>query len=147
MSAAHALVGALRLAGVRSLFGVPGHGACPISDVLNHVPEIGRIVGSNDQGALVTADGYARATGGATAATRVPRAGVAKTMTNLWEAGDHGSRIRYLLEEGPVHEQLLRPIVRPGAPDELEAALSEAVRAEGSTLIDRPLPALSPRST
>src|SRR5258708_6404082 len=86
MSGAHTLVGALAQHDVRYFFGVPGHGAYPIYDALHDFPAITPIVGRNEQGALFTADGYARATNGVAVATSVPLAGVTNAATSLWES-------------------------------------------------------------
>lgn len=112
MSGAQALVAALEKQGVRHLFGVPGHGAYPIYDALNDFPSITPVVGRNEQGALFAADGYARATEDVAVATSVPLAGVTNSMTGLWEIDGHGSRVLYLIEHDPVHQELLRPIAR-----------------------------------
>ena len=112
MNGAHALVGALALQGVRHLFGVPGHGAYPIYDALSDFPSVEPIIGRNEQGALFTADGYARVTQDVAVATTVPLAGVTNALTSLWEANNHGSRILYLLEYDPAHAPLLHPFVR-----------------------------------
>jgi acetolactate synthase-1/2/3 large subunit len=111
VSGAHALVGALARRGVRYFFGVPGHGAYPIYDALNDFSQIKPVVGRNEQGSLFTADGYARVTNGVAVATSVPLAGVTNAATSLWESNGHGSRVLFLVEEHPLHEQLLRPIV------------------------------------
>lgn len=112
MSGAQALVAALEKQGIRYLFGVPGHGAYPIYDALNDFPSITPVVGRNEQGALFAADGYSRATEDVAVATSVPLAGVTNSMTGLWEIDGHGSRVLYLIEHDPVHQELLRPIAR-----------------------------------
>jgi acetolactate synthase-1/2/3 large subunit len=48
MSGAHALIAALELHGVDTLFGVPGHGAYPIYDALNDFPGVRPFVGRNE---------------------------------------------------------------------------------------------------
>jgi 5-guanidino-2-oxopentanoate decarboxylase len=111
MSGAHALVGALARHDVRYFFGVPGHGAYPIYDALNDFPAITPVVGRNEQGSLFTADGYARATNGVAVATSVPLAGVTNAATSIWESNGHGSRVLFVVEEHPMHEEFLRPIV------------------------------------
>src|SRR5712692_8277242 len=112
LSGAQALVAALEKQGVRHLFGVPGHGAYPIYDALNDFPNIVPVVGRNEQGSLFAADGYSRVTEDVAVATSVPLAGVTNAFTSLWEIDGHGSRVLYLIEHDPVHEQLLRPIAR-----------------------------------
>lgn len=112
MTGAQALVAALVQEGVRHLFGVPGHGAYPIYDALNDFPSITPVVGRNEQGALFSADGYARVTEAVAVATSVPLAGVTNATTGLWEINGHGSRVLYLLEQDPLHAELLRPFVR-----------------------------------
>jgi len=112
MSGAQALVAALEKQGVKYLFGVPGHGAYPIYDALNDFPSVTPVVGRNEQGALFSADGYSRSTEDVAVATSVPLAGVTNAATGLWEINGHGSRVLYLIEHDPVHEALLRPIVR-----------------------------------
>lgn len=112
LSGAQALVGALEAEGVRHLFGVPGHGAYPIYDALNDFPAVAPVVGRNEQGALFAADGYARVSEDIAVATSVPLAGVSNSLTGLWEANGHGSRLLYLVEHDPVHEELLGPAVR-----------------------------------
>src|SRR2546423_11785980 len=98
MTGAHALVGALELHGVDTLFGVPGHGAYPIYDALNDFPSVRPFVGRNEQGATFAAEGYARATGRVAVATSVPKAGLTNAATGLWEATDQPSRMLFLLE-------------------------------------------------
>ena len=112
MTGAHALVAALEKQGVKYLFGVPGHGAYPIYDALNDVSGVTPVVGRNEQGSLFCADGYSRVTEDVAVATSVPLAGVTNASTGLWEINGHGSRVLYLLEHNPVHEELLRPLVR-----------------------------------
>lgn len=112
LNGAQALVGALEAEGVRYLFGVPGHGAYPIYDALNDFPTVTPVVGRNEQGALFSADGYARVSEDVAVATSVPLAGVTNSMTSLWEANGHGSRLLYLIEHDPLHQELLRPIAR-----------------------------------
>src|SRR5919109_1343555 len=85
LSGAQALVAALEKQGGRHLFGVPGHGAYPIYDALNDFPSVTPVVGRNEQGALFSADGYARVTEDIAVATSVPLAGVTNAMTSLWE--------------------------------------------------------------
>jgi thiamine pyrophosphate-dependent acetolactate synthase large subunit-like protein len=110
VSGAHALVGALERCGIRHLFGVPGHGAYPIYDALNDFPAVRPVVGRNEQGALFAADGFSRVTQDVAVATSVPQAGVTNSLTSLWEANGHGSRLLYVIEHDPIHAQLLRPI-------------------------------------
>lgn len=112
MTGARSLVAALEKEGIKHLFGVPGHGAYPIYDALNDVPGVTPVVGRNEQGSLFCADGYSRVTEDVAVATSVPLAGVTNAATGLWEINGHGSRVLYLLEHNPVHEELLRPIVR-----------------------------------
>lgn len=112
MTGAQSLVAALEIQGIRHLFGVPGHGAYPIYDALNDFPRVVPIVGRNEQGALFAADGYSRVTEDVAVATSVPLAGVTNSLTSLWEIDGHGSRVLYLVEHDPIHEQLLRPIAR-----------------------------------
>jgi acetolactate synthase I/II/III large subunit len=112
LSGAHALIAALERQGVRYLFGVPGHGAYPIYDALNDFPAVTPVVGRNEQGSLFSADGYARVTQDVAVCTSVPLAGVTNSLTSLWEANGHGSRVLYLIEHDPTHQELLRPIAR-----------------------------------
>jgi acetolactate synthase-1/2/3 large subunit len=112
LSGAHALIAALERQGVRYLFGVPGHGAYPIYDALNDFPTVTPVVGRNEQGSLFSADGYARVTQDVAVCTSVPLAGVTNSLTSLWEANGHGSRVLYLIEYDPAHQELLRPIAR-----------------------------------
>ncbi|MGH2458852.1 MAG: thiamine pyrophosphate-binding protein [Chloroflexota bacterium] len=111
-SGAQALIAALETQGIKYLFGVPGHGAYPIYDALNDFPAIRPVVGRNEQGAIFAADGYSRVTDDVAVATSVPRAGVTNALTGLWEVNGHGSRLLYLLEYDPVHQELLRPVAR-----------------------------------
>jgi acetolactate synthase-1/2/3 large subunit len=112
LTGAQVLVGALEQHGVRYLFGVPGHGAYPIYDALNDFPNVRPVVGRNEQGAVFSADGYARVSEDVAVATSVPLAGVTNSLTSLWEANGHGSRLLYLIEYDPQHEAFLRPIAR-----------------------------------
>src|SRR5437762_5180322 len=132
LSGAHALIAALERQGVRYLFGVPGHGAYPIYDALNDFPTVTPVVGRNEQGSLFSADGYSRVTEDVAVATSVPLAGVTNALTSLWEINGHGSRVLYLIEHDPVHEELLRPIVRyyrkAFAPAEVAPAVHELLR-------------------
>jgi acetolactate synthase-1/2/3 large subunit len=112
LSGAQALVAALEQEGIRLLFGVPGHGAYPIYDALNDYPAVRPIVGRNEQGSLFSADGFARVTQDVAVCTSVPLAGVTNSLTSLWEMNGHGSRVLYLVEYDPAHEQFLRPIAR-----------------------------------
>jgi acetolactate synthase-1/2/3 large subunit len=112
MSGAHALIAALELHGVDTLFGVPGHGAYPIYDALNDFPGVRPFVGRNEQGATFAAEGYARATGRVAVATSVPKAGLTNASTGLWEATDQPSRMLFLLEADPSHRSILDPISR-----------------------------------
>src|SRR2546421_6311750 len=112
MTGAHALVAALEQEGIRHLFGVPGHGAYPIYDALNDFPSVTPVVGRNEQGSIFAADGYARVSENVAVATSVPLAGVTNALTSLWEIDGHGSRVLYVIEHDPVHEQFLRPVAR-----------------------------------
>jgi acetolactate synthase-1/2/3 large subunit len=109
---AHALIGALELHGVDTLFGVPGHGAYPIYDALNDFPSVTPFVGRNEQGATFAAEGYSRSTGRVAVATSVPKAGLTNAATGLWEANDQPSRMLFLLEADPSHRPILGPIAR-----------------------------------
>src|ERR1041385_3417561 len=84
MTGAQALVAALELNGVDTLFGVPAHGAYPIYDALNDFPSVKPFVGRNEQGATFAADGYSRATGRVAVATSVPKAGLTNAATGVW---------------------------------------------------------------
>jgi acetolactate synthase-1/2/3 large subunit len=112
MSGAHALIAALELHGVGTLFGVPGHGAYPIYDALNDFPRVKPFVGRNEQGATFAAEGYSRATGRVAVATSVPKAGLTNAATGIWEANDQPSRLLFLLEADPTHKPILGPISR-----------------------------------
>src|SRR5687767_5874724 len=112
MSGAHALIAALELHGVDTLFGVPGHGAYPIYDALNDFPKVKPFVGRNEQGATFGAEGYSRATGRVAVATSVPKAGLTNAATGIWEANDQPSRMLFLLEADPSHKPVLEPIAR-----------------------------------
>src|SRR5687767_136161 len=112
MSGAHALIAALELHGVDTLFGVPGHGAYPIYDALNDFPKVKPFVGRNEQGATFGAEGYSRSTGRVAVATAVPKAGLTNAATGIWEANDQPSRLLFLLEADPTHRSILEPICR-----------------------------------
>src|SRR5829696_1410618 len=112
MSGAHALIAALELHEVDTLFGVPGHGAYPIYDALNDFPKVKPFVGRNEQGATFGAEGYARSTGRVAVATAVPKAGLTNAATGIWEANDQPSRMLFLLEADPSHRSILEPISR-----------------------------------
>lgn len=112
VTGAQALVAALERQGIKYLFGVPGHGAYPIYDALNDFPNVTPVVGRNEQGALFAADGYSRVTQDVAVATSVPLAGVTNSATGLWEINGHGSRVLYVIEHDPIHQELLRPIAR-----------------------------------
>ena len=112
MSGAHALIAALELHGVDTLFGVPGHGAYPIYDALNDFPSMTAFVGRNEQGATFSAEGYSRATGRVSVATSVPKAGLTNAATSIWEATDQPSRMMFLLEADPTHKPILDQITR-----------------------------------
>lgn len=112
MSGAHALIAALELHGVDTLFGVPGHGAYPIYDALNDFPKVKPFVGRNEQGATFGAEGYSRSTGRVAVATAVPKAGLTNAATGIWEANDQPSRMLFLLEADPTHRPILEPIAR-----------------------------------
>src|SRR5579884_192839 len=112
MSGAHALIAALELHGVDTLFGVPGHGAYPIYDALNDFPKVKPFVGRNEQGAGFAAEGYSRATGRVAVATSVPKAGLTNSATSIWEANDQPSRLLFLLEADPSHKPILAPLSR-----------------------------------
>lgn len=112
MSGAQALIAALELHEVDTLFGVPGHGAYPIYDALNDFPKVKPFVGRNEQGATFAAEGYSRATGRVAVATSVPKAGLTNAATGIWEANDQPSRLLFLLEADPTHRPVLGPITR-----------------------------------
>jgi acetolactate synthase-1/2/3 large subunit len=109
---AHALLATLAARGVRYLFGVPGHGAYPIYNALCDVPAIVPIIGRHEQSSLFSALTYAWAGGGVAVATSVPEAGLTNAATGLLEATLSHDRVLYLLEENPMHRDVLRAVTR-----------------------------------
>ncbi len=109
---AHALLSALESRGVRYLFGVPGHGAYPIYDAINDFPSMQAIVGRHEQGITFAADAYAWVTNGVAVATSVPAAGLTNASTSILEATWSQDRLLFLLEEDPMHRDVLRSIAR-----------------------------------
>src|SRR5438132_1630961 len=112
MSGAPALIAALELHQVDTLFGVPGHGAYPIYDALNDFPNVKPFVGRNEQGATFAAEGFSRSTGRVSVATSDPKAGLTNAATGIWEANDQPSRMLFLLEADPTHKPILEQISR-----------------------------------
>src|SRR5438067_10707082 len=111
-SGAHALLAALEARGIRHLFGVPGHGAYPIYDALNDVPAIRPVIGRHEQGITFAAVGYAWATNAVAVATSGPAAGLTNAATSLLEATWSQDRLLFLLEQDPLHRDVLRAVAR-----------------------------------
>ncbi|MCC6628070.1 MAG: thiamine pyrophosphate-binding protein, partial [Chloroflexi bacterium] len=124
---AHGLLSALQARGVRYLFGVPGHGAYPIYNALCDVPAITPIIGRHEQSSFFTALTYAWAGGGVAVATSVPEAGLTNAATGLLEATLSQDRVLFLLEENPMHRDVLRSVSRHyhrvDAPEDVPAAV------------------------
>jgi acetolactate synthase-1/2/3 large subunit len=126
---AHLLLTALEARGTRYLFGVPGHGAYPIYDALSDVPALTPIVGRHEQSSLFSALGYAWASGRVAVATSVPEAGLTNAATGLLEATGSQERLLFLIEENPMHRDVLRSIARHNRRADSAAALVQGVHA------------------
>jgi acetolactate synthase-1/2/3 large subunit len=109
---AHALLAALRGAGAKYLFGVPGHGAYPIYDAINDFDDLGTIVGRNEQGVTFAALTYAWITGDVAVATSVPEAGLTNAATSLLEATLSQDRLLFVIEADPIHKEIASAIGR-----------------------------------
>src|SRR3712207_1468340 len=104
---AHTLLTTLAERGPRYLFGVPGPGAYPIYDALCDVPSLTPVVGRHEQSSLFSALAYAWAGGGVAVATSVPEAGLTNAATGLLEATRAQARLLFVIEEHPMHRDVL----------------------------------------
>ena len=86
MTGAEALIEALRVNGVRHIFGIPSTHTLEIYRALGRVPDITHVTTTHEQGAAFMADGYARTTGrpGVCLVTTGP--GVTNAATAIAEA-------------------------------------------------------------
>lgn len=126
---AHRLLAALEARGIRYLFGVPGHGAYPIYNAICDFPGLMPVVGRHEQSSLFSALGYAWAGGTVAVATSVPEAGLTNASTGLLEATWSQDRLLFVIEENPIHRDVLRAVVRyyrrVASSDDLAPALTE----------------------
>jgi thiamine pyrophosphate-dependent acetolactate synthase large subunit-like protein len=144
---AEAIVDVLESAGVRDIFGIPGIHTLPFYDALAGRPSIRHILTRHEQGAAFAADGYARVSGRHGLVTTTTGPGTFNTLAAMAEAWSDSSPVVLLggqidaslmgrgkgvlhetPDQGRSFEELTAFVGRPRTPEEVPAAVAEALR-------------------
>lgn len=96
-----ALVEALKVLGVDTVFGIPGVHTLEIYDALYEAPGIRHILCRHEQGAAMMADGYARATGRPGVTTLITGPGLLNAATGIAEAYSDSSPVLTICSQNP----------------------------------------------
>lgn len=80
------IVEALKVQGIKHLFGMSASACLPLLDVVHGTPEISYIQSQHEQGALYMANGYARATGKVSACLVGPGPGTTNCQSGMGQA-------------------------------------------------------------
>lgn len=157
-SGAHALVQSLLAEGIDTVFGIPGVGTLPVYDAMLDHPELRHIETRHEQGAVVMADGYARASGDIGTAFSSGGPGALNTLTAMATAFNDSVPVFHLTSENPasvrrkgrghfhdISDQfgIFRPVSDHGAQVVLADEIPGAVHATAAALRNRrPRPAM-----
>ncbi|TDC75149.1 thiamine pyrophosphate-binding protein [Actinomadura sp. 7K507] len=101
MRVAEAVAGALAARGVSCVFGVLGDGNLPILDVLVHEHGVDYVAAAREDGAVLMADGYARAGERLGVATVTHGPALTNAMTALTEAARAGTPLLLIAADTP----------------------------------------------
>ena len=99
MTGGQALVEALQIEGVTTVFGIPGHQNLDIYDALARQQQIRHVLARHEEGVAYMADGYARATGQPGVAITTTGPGGCNAMAALGEAYADSSPVLHVMSE------------------------------------------------
>lgn len=144
MSGAEIVAGALRRAGVRFLFGIPGTHNIELYDRLAEDPELEPVLITDEQSAAFLADGVARSSGRLAVANLVPGAGLTHALSGIAECfldqipllvlacgirRDTGAAFQlHDIDQAAIVRPVSKRVFQPATHQELHTMLPEAIR-------------------